>query len=114
MSWLRKIALFAIGVVFLLPVLARAQAPSPNGNWATNPPSERLYVSPRGCRFTGTNGARTSVIEGQCSWKSSGRGGILTIMNIHQLVHPAPIYYNVVWVNAKQITVYGDVFYKQN
>ena len=35
-------------------------------------------------------------------------------MNIHQLVHPAPIYYNVVWVNAKQITVYGDVFYKQN
>jgi hypothetical protein len=114
MSWSRRVVLIAVGVVAFLPVMARAQAPFPVGNWATRPPSERLYVSASGCRFTGTNGVSTTVIEGGCSWNPSSQGGILTIMNVHQLVRPAPIYYNVVWINSKQITVYGDVFYKQD
>jgi len=112
-----KIAI-AVGLfllpLFLLTLLASAQgAPAPIGNWATKPASETLFVSAGGCRFTGTNGTTTIVIEGRCSWDPSSNGGILTIMNIH-FYQPAPVYYNIVWVNAKQIKVEGDLFYKQD
>ena len=39
-------------------------------------------------------------------------GGILTIIDIH-FYKPAPVYFNIVWVNPKQIKVEGDLFYKQ-
>jgi len=31
----------------------------------------------------------------------------------NQLYRPAPIYFNVVWVNQGVITVQGDVFYRR-
>jgi hypothetical protein len=105
----------ASGIAFLfLPLLANAQgSPAPIGSWATKPASEQLFVSANGCKFTATNGKTTIVQEGQCSWNPSSAGGILTIMNIH-FYQPAPVYYNIVWVNSKQIKVEGDVFYKQD
>ncbi len=108
---LGKIAI-VVGL-FLLPLFASAQgSPAPIGYWATNPASEQLFVSASGCKFTGTNGQTSIVIEGKCSWNPSSAGGILTIMNIH-FYKPAPVYYNIIWVNAKQIKVEGDLFYKQ-
>jgi hypothetical protein len=104
----------AIGIAFLLlPWLANAQgSPAPIGSWATKPPSEHFFISASGCKFTATNGQTTMVQEGQCSWNPSSAGGILTIINIH-FYKPAPVYYNIVWVNSKQIKVDGDLFYKQ-
>jgi hypothetical protein len=99
--------------VFLLPLLASAQnSPAPIGYWATKPPSEQLFVSASGCKFSATNGTTSIVQEGRCSWNPSSAGGILTIINIH-FYKPAPVYFNIVWVNAKQIKVEGDLFYKQ-
>ena len=110
----RKTICLTIGVVLFSALGAGGQsgAPVPWGNWATNPASEKLYVSASWCRFTGTNGTTSTLIEGQCSWNPSSAGGILTIMNVH-FYKPAPVYYNVVWVNSKTIKVFGDVFYKQ-
>jgi len=104
-----------IGIaLFLLPLFAGAQgSPAPIGSWATKPASEQLFVSASGCKFTGTNGNTTNVVEGECSWNPSSAGGILTIINIH-FYKPAPVYFNIVWVNSKQIKVEGDLFYKQD
>lgn len=112
---LRKTISLSFAVVLLLASGARGQggAPPPFGTWATKPASETLYVSASWCRFTGTNGRTSTVIEGQCSWNPSSAGGILTIMNVH-FYKPAPVYYNVVWVNSTTIKVFGDTFYKQN
>jgi hypothetical protein len=50
--------------------------------------------------------------SGPGKWNPSSRGGILTIMS-SQTYRPAPVYFNVVWVNQSTITVEGDVFYRQ-
>jgi hypothetical protein len=95
-------------------VAAQGTAPMPYGTWATKPASEQFFISSGGCRFYGNNGVTSVLIEGECSWdKPTTIGGILTIMNIHAY-KTAPVYYSVVWVNAKTIKVNGDTFYKQN
>jgi len=111
----RFIICFAAGFLFaLIPSIAIAQeAPVPSGSWATNPPSEKLLVTASGCRFSGNNGVSSVLIEGDCSWKPSSAGGILTIINVHAY-KPAPVYFNVIWVDAKHIKVEGDLFSKQN
>jgi len=112
---LRNTICLAIGFVLLLALGATAQAaaPAPFGNWATKPASEQLYVSSSWCRFTGNNGTSSVLIEGECSWDPTSVGGILTIINVH-FYKPAPVRYNIVWVNSRTIKVFGDVFYKQN
>jgi hypothetical protein len=86
------------------------EAPAPVGYWLTQPPSESLLVDASGlCKFAAVN---SLPVQGSCSWKPSSRGGILTIIG-HNTYLPAPVYFNVVWVNARTIRVWGDVFYKK-
>lgn len=85
-------------------------AAAPVGFWATANGSEQLLVSQSGCSLA--NGAGVPTTSGPCSWNPSSRGGILTIMS-SQTRKPAPVYFNVVWVNQSTISVEGDVFYRR-
>jgi hypothetical protein len=91
--------------------IAQADAAAPVGFWKTRDGSEQLLVSGNGCSLA--NGAGVPTTSGPCKWNPSSRGGILTIMS-SQVYRPAPVYFNVVWVNQSTITVQGDVFYRQS
>lgn len=104
------LASMACVVAVVFGTAAGAQsAPAPVGYWVTADGSEMLLVSETGCKFAASNGF---TVLGKCGWNPTSRGGILTIMNVYNY-NPAPIRYNIVWVNQKTITVWGDVFYKR-
>jgi|KBSMisStaDraftv2_1062788.scaffolds.fasta_scaffold2610661_1 hypothetical protein len=85
-------------------------APLPVGYWVTADGSETFLIGGNGyCRFAASNGLS---VEGSCEWNPSSRGGILTIMNTNNYI-PAPIYYNVIWMDRQTISVFGDVFRKR-
>jgi hypothetical protein len=89
---------------------ADAQSAVPIGIWTTVDGSEMLVIERSAtCRFSARGGF---TVLGRCSWNPSSRGGILTILNQYNY-KPAPIYYNVVWVNASTISVFGDIFHKR-
>lgn len=104
---------FASALALALP-MAWAQAAMPFGFWSTDPGDETFYIGQNGCQFEAFNARRqpTRLVSGGCSWNSSSRGGILTIMAI-QLYKRAPIYFNIVWVNKDTISVYGDIFHRR-
>jgi hypothetical protein len=90
---------------------AHAQSPPPFGFWTTQDGSEQLLIQQSGqCSLANAQGQPTT--SGSCSWNASYAGGILTIMS-SQLYKPAPIYFNVIWVNQTTITVNGDTFYRR-
>lgn len=89
--------------------VAHAEAAAPVGFWTTGTGSEQLLVSQSGCSLANAAGVPTT--SGPCSWNPTSRGGILTIMS-SQTRRPAPVYFNVIWLNQSTITVEGDVFYR--
>ena len=110
---LAKLASAAIAAMTLTfaAAPALAQAAAPVGFWVTQDGSEQLLITQNGqCSLADRNGRPTT--SGSCSWNSTSRGGILTIMS-QQLYRPAPIYFNVVWMNQNTISVEGDVFYRR-
>lgn len=101
----------ATGLLAMSTGLAHASgAPAPTGFWTTGTGAEQLLVRQSGCSLTNSAGVPTT--SGPCSWNASARGGILTIMS-SQTRRPAPVYFNVVWVNESTISVEGDVFYRR-
>jgi hypothetical protein len=103
-------ALIVSAAMFGLPTgPAHAQAPPPIGTWA-NQTGEVLVVLASGQCQLGVNGTVTT--SGACSWNPSYAGGILTVIS-QELRTPAPVYFNVVWVNQTTITVNGDVLTKR-
>ncbi|MCV7199074.1 hypothetical protein [Mycobacterium angelicum] len=102
----------AAGLLAVTTGVAHADgAAAPVGFWATANGSEQLLVSASGCSLA--NGAGVPTTSGPCKWNPSSRGGILTIIS-SQTRRPAPVYFNVVWVNQSTITVEGDVFYRRS
>lgn len=105
-------ALPSIGCGLLMSVAlasgAFAQAAAPTGVWVTAGNGETLVVQNGYCKLTG-NGGQIGAI-GSCSWNPSAPGGILTIMST-LTYKPAPVYFNVVWIDQKTINVSGDVFH---
>jgi hypothetical protein len=90
---------------------ALAQSAPPVGFWTTQDGSEQLLITQSGqCSLADRYGRPTT--SGPCSWNASYAGGILTVMS-QQLYRPAPIYFNVIWVNQNTIKVEGDVFYRR-
>ena len=88
-----------------------AAAPMPFGYWTTDDGGERLLIEQSfQCSFEFPRA--NSMVGGSCSWNASSNGGILTIINVNQY-QPAPIYYNVIWVDEQTITVEGDVFHRR-
>lgn len=118
MSHRRKVhatnfALTAAAVTAMLAVstgVAHAEAAAPVGFWTTGTGSEQLLVSQSGCSLANAAGVPTT--SGPCAWNPTSRGGILTIMS-SQTYRPAPVYFNVVWVNRSTISVEGDTFYRR-
>lgn len=109
-KWLAATAL-ATGLLAAATGTAHAGgAAAPVGFWITGNGSEQLLVSQSGCSLA--NGAGIPTTSGPCSWNASSNGGILTIIS-SQTRRPAPVYFNVSWVNQSTITVEGDVFYRQ-
>jgi hypothetical protein len=96
--------------LLLSATIASAQSPMPVGSWMTDDGSEDMTISDGSTCGFGANG--TYSVVGACSWDPSGAGGILTIMNANQY-QPAPIYYNVIWVDDQTISVFGDVFHRR-
>jgi hypothetical protein len=110
---MKRFTAAAIGGVLLagLASAAHAQAGPPIGLWSTADGSEQLSVTQNGlCSLADRYGRPTT--SGSCSWNASARGGILTVMS-QQTYRPAPIYFNVVWINQTTISVQGDVFYRR-
>ncbi|HEY3800773.1 MAG TPA: hypothetical protein VGL58_20660 [Caulobacteraceae bacterium] len=98
----------AVGLASAGPALA--QSSPPFGYWSTADGGERLLIQANAtCSLADQYGRPTT--SGSCSWNASYAGGILTIMS-SQLYKPAPVYFNVIWVNQNCITVDGDVFYR--
>ena len=95
------IALLAAGMT---AISASANSPMPTGLWVLGEGS--FYISPSGCKFETPVG----VTVWPCSWKGTSRGGILTIMH-NNGYEPAPVYFNIVWINQRTISIYGDVFH---
>ena len=88
-----------------------SRAPPPYGFWTTANGFEQLLITQSAqCSLADRNGRPTT--SGSCSWNASYAGGILTIMS-SKLYKPAPIYFNVVWVNQTTISVNGDIFYQR-
>src|ERR1700730_17328459 len=77
---------------------AQAQASPPFGTWGSTAGPATLYVSPQVCYFESR--VRNYRIQGACSWNPSSNG--------------APIYENIVYINATTISVYGEIFRRQN
>jgi hypothetical protein len=91
----------AVGLMAAGSMSAFAQASAPVGFWTTQS-GETLFVSGGGCS-QGLNGRIT--VAGTCSWNAtSATGGILTINS------NGPVYFNVVWINQRTISVWGDIF----
>ena len=105
---------FGIGLTASLAVLAspaQAGAPVPVGYWTTDDGGETLIIQQSAqCSLQTTTGY---MIGGSCSWNSSSNGGILTIINGINQYQPAPIYFNIIWVDQQTITVEGDVFHRR-
>lgn len=109
---MKLVALLCLGLG-AAPLGARAQSAAPIGQWSTADGHERLMVTQNGyCDFAAEGPSGQTHVLGSCSWRSSSRGGILTIMNTNQF-KPAPIYYNIVWINQRSISVWGDVFFRR-
>jgi hypothetical protein len=104
----------AVLAALLLPAAAQAQAsPAPVGSWSTDDGSEELVITASGtCQFVGHTPQGDSLTIGSCSWNAGSAGGILTIMNTNQY-QPAPVYFNIVWVDQNTIRVYGDVMHRR-
>lgn len=101
-------AVIAAAFAALLGAPAAAQAPPPIGHWRSGTSASQLIVYPNGaCAFLGGR-----PVQGSCSWNPSSRGGILTLVYPMPL-EPGKIYFNVVWVNQRAITVFGEPFYLQ-
>ena len=85
---------------------AKAQSQAPVGTWVSQG-NEVLIVTNNGLCWFGVGSQVTT--SGSCGWRASARGGILTIIS-GQLYKPAPIYFNVVWINQTTISVDDDIF----
>jgi hypothetical protein len=99
-------------VLFLPGIAASAAAQSapPIGRWTTTPAAEQLVVeSNRNCAFFFKGKISW---QGTCSWNSSSRGGILTVV-YSTVMGPAKMYFNIIWVDAKTLKMEGDVFHRQ-
>jgi hypothetical protein len=92
--------------------VAHAESPPPFGFWATPDGGEQLLVTQGGqCSLAnGFSGQITT--SGSCTWTATSDGGILMIMSDQQF-QPAPVRFNVIWVNNTTISVNGDPFYLQ-
>ena len=102
------LALCATLAVGLSASAARAQsAPAPVGVWDSDSGEHLVIGQTCGIAANGVTGA-----VGSCSWNPTGQGGILTIINVNAY-QPAPVYFNVVWINASTISVSGDTFHRQ-
>ena len=103
-------AVFVALACALCPSPVQAQSPPPIGHWATSPPGEDLYVYQNGtCAFLYRGRVQQ---QGRCSWNSTSRGGILTITYPMPL-EPGKVRYNIVWINARTISVFGDIMHRQ-
>jgi len=104
------LALLTFVLVAGAPAAATAQAPVPIGYWTTADNGERLLIQQdTSCSFFAVGGTQ---VAGSCVWRSTSRGGILTLY-YQTAMGLAPIYWSVVWVNENTITVEGDVFYRR-
>ena len=102
------LALFAVMAAGLSATAAMAySAPRPDGVWESNL-GEHLVVG-QTCEIE-AGGVRSAL--GSCSWIASGRGGILTIMNVLNY-QPAPMSLDVVWMNQSTIYISGSTFHRQ-
>ncbi len=114
---IRQLQLLAIAASTLTQIAisqsAFAQSAMPSGYWTTAHGEETLLISNSGCKLdAAARGRMATVSVGSCSWRPSSRGGILTIMST-MTYRPAPVYFNVVWINKSQISVEGDIFYRR-
>lgn len=99
------LALVLAGIVFL-PRGAEAQSAPPIGYWSNANETEQLYVGADAqCTFAAAGAAPWG---GPCSWNATYSGGILTIVN-QSAYQPAPVYFNVTWVDAGTISLEGDI-----
>ena len=101
----------ATGLVFALaPAVSFGQAYVPIGYWTTADNGERLLIeADTDCSFFAVGGTQ---VAGSCVWRSTSRGGILTLY-YQTAMGLAPIYWSVVWIDENTITVEGDVFYRR-
>src|SRR3954468_23665777 len=93
-------------VALLLPAAAMAQSAPPIGLWATADGSEQLYVGNDGQCMLSVGGTPSSA--GACSWDATYSGGILTVMST-MTYQPAPVYFNITYIDQGTISVEGDV-----
>jgi hypothetical protein len=101
------LALIAVAAIGVSSSAALAQsAPAPVGTWQSDSGETLVVGATCGIQANGTYGA-----IGSCTWDPSFQGGILTIMNVNGY-KPAPVYFNVVWINGSTIQVFGDTFHR--
>ena len=104
------LALLTFVFAAVVHTAATAQAPVPIGYWTTADNGERLLIQQdTSCSFFAVGGTQ---VAGSCVWRSTSRGGILTLY-YQTAMGLAPIYWSVVWVDENTITVEGDVFYRR-
>ena len=107
---LRRCAFALAGVTAIgmsaLSALAQS-APAPVGVWYSDAGETMVIGQTCQIEANGTVGA-----IGSCSWDPSSNGGILTIMNVNAY-QPAPVYFNIVWIDDSSFSISGDVFHRR-
>lgn len=101
----------ATATPFANSFVAHAESPPPFGFWVTADGGEQLLIT-QDAQCSLADGYGNITTSGSCTWNATYAGGIMTIYS-NQLYQPAPIYFNVLWVDPSTITVEGDVFYRQ-
>ncbi len=87
-----------------------AQAPPPWGTWKSTAGEAYLIVTPPNtCALISV--PRNYQIRGSCDWNASYGGGILTIYNVYQQNAPFP--QNIVYVGNGRISIFGEIFFRQ-
>ena len=103
------LALFGLMALGLsAPAALAASAPAPVGVWESDSGEHLVVGETCGIEANGVQGA-----VGSCSWDPDGQGGILTIINVNAY-QPAPVYFNVVWLDQSTISVSGSRFHRKS
>jgi hypothetical protein len=96
-----------VAIATSIPSAFAQSAPAPIGVWDSDAGETMIVGQTCQIEANGTIGA-----VGECSWDPSSNGGILTIMNVNAY-QPAPVYFNIVWIDEASFSISGDVFHRR-
>jgi hypothetical protein len=107
---MKKLRVLASGLVMLAWATPALAAAPPIGAWVSARGAQLVVTDHAACAFV----VPTARAEGECIWRESQAGGILTIVYQGTSAAGVPqqqlLYLDIIWINQTTITVTGEPF----